>query len=238
MKALTVAQPWASLIVAGIKTIETRPSPPNGSMCPDGVRGLPGKAIEPGERIAIHAAAVRPRTEWWRPDEDLPPSIDELHERVDRPNCWRWTENVDDFTGQCSYEWVGPLGAIVGTVVVTDALAVIDPDIGWPFDTDTPEMAMLNGDELVICGPGTAEKDISDQLPHGDFTPGRWGWLLTDPKPTTVECPSDCARFDGNWPGWMLGSNWDWVPCPVCSGATRCDPVPARGRQGVWEWTP
>ena len=182
MKTITVNQPWASLIVAGIKTVETRPSPPNGPMRPAGVRGLPGLAIDRGERIAIHASAPRPRTEWHSPGEDLPPWIDELHERVDRPDYWRWTENVDDCTGPCSYVWVGPLGAIVGTVVVTDALAVIDPDIGWPFDTDTPEMAMINGDELVIRGPGTAEKDISDQLPLGDFTPGRWGWLLTDPE--------------------------------------------------------
>lgn len=25
--------------------------------------------------------------------------------------------------------------------------------------------------------------DQSDQLPFGDFTPGRWGWMLTDPRP-------------------------------------------------------
>jgi len=59
MKALTVAQPWASLIVACVKSIETRPSPPNGAMRPDGVRGLPGLRIEPGDRIKAVVRASR-----------------------------------------------------------------------------------------------------------------------------------------------------------------------------------
>ena len=57
MKAITVRQPWASMIAAGVKTIETRPAPPNGPMRPGGVRGLPGHRIDRGERIAIHAAS-------------------------------------------------------------------------------------------------------------------------------------------------------------------------------------
>jgi len=52
MKAIVVRQPWATLIALGIKTIETRPGPPNGPMRPDGVRGLPGLALERGERRA------------------------------------------------------------------------------------------------------------------------------------------------------------------------------------------
>lgn len=48
MKALVVRQPWATLIALGIKTVETRPWPPNGPMRPDGVRGLPGLAVERG----------------------------------------------------------------------------------------------------------------------------------------------------------------------------------------------
>lgn len=44
------------------------------------------------------------------------------------------------------------------------------------------------------------ETDITDQLPLGQYDPGRWGWLLTNPEP--------------------------------------CEPVPARGRQGVWTWNP
>lgn len=45
---------------------------------------------------------------------------------------------------------------------------------------------------------GARGTDITDQLPIGDFTPGRYAWLLTDITP--------------------------------------CDPVPAKGRQVLWEW--
>lgn len=201
MKALTVAQPWASLIVAGVKMIETRPSPPNGSMCPTGVRGLPGYAVDVGERIAIHAAATRPRIEWVRPGDDLPPWVDELHERVDRPDHWAWAENVDDYTAPCSYRWVGPLGAVIGTVAVTAALPITGR-----YRDDVAHLCPTVDGRLLARFPTPAslpdrcaEYDITDQLPLGDFRSGRWAWMLAGPQPI--------------------------------------DPVPVRGRQGVWRWT-
>jgi len=45
MKVLTVRQPWASAIMAGQKDIENRP-------------WVPGRRLEWGERIAIHAAVA------------------------------------------------------------------------------------------------------------------------------------------------------------------------------------
>lgn len=239
MKALTVAQPWASLIVAGVKTIETRPSPPNGPMRPDGVRGLPGLAIERGERIAIHAAARRPKV----PSYYGPWCVDE------HPAYGLYVDEHDGLGRELTLS----LGAIVGTVVVADALPIVDAGTPVGRDPHILESGTHPPHHLLICRPAETisttgfrvdpvptwkTTKVDAQRPLGDFTGGRWGWLLTDPKPTTVECPSDCARFDGQWPGWMLGSNWDWVPCPVCAGAKRCDPVPVRGRQGVWEWTP
>ena len=47
MKALTVHEPFASLIIAGIKTVETRSWPPPKRSC--------------GLRIAIHSAAAEPK---------------------------------------------------------------------------------------------------------------------------------------------------------------------------------
>lgn len=233
MKALTVAQPWASLIVAGVKTIETRPSPPNGPMRPDGVRGLPGLAIERGERIAIHAAARRPKV----PSYYGPWCVDE------HPAYGLYVDEHDGLGRELTLS----LGAIVGTVVVADVVPIkaVDDTVSpaWcphiaPKHNPPDGLWHWRGEDTHASIPIWDTLDISDQLPLGDYRPGRWGWLLTDPRPTTVECPTDCTRFGGKWPGWKLGSNWDWVPCPVCGGETRCDPVPARGRQGVWEWSP
>ena len=53
---ITVYQPYASLIMAGVKTWETRGLPPNGDMRPEGVRGLPGRRVNAGDRIGIHTA--------------------------------------------------------------------------------------------------------------------------------------------------------------------------------------
>jgi hypothetical protein len=36
----------------------------------------------------------------------------------------------------------------------------------------------------------------------------------------TMLCPHDCERFGGRVPGWVRGSNWDFVPC-WCNGTGR-----------------
>ena len=190
MKALTVAQPWASLIVACVKSIETRPSPPNGAMRPDGVRGLPGLRIEPGDRIAIHAAATPPG-----PVGDWIPSRQYGEWRVQRDV----TKPGDLFASHTTV-WT-PLGAIVGTVVVAGAVPVGECSEQAEHICDSASALLLHSPLDRPWRPdGTTEYDVTDQLPLGDFTPGCWGWLLTDPE--------------------------------------RCEPVPVRGRQGVWEWTP
>lgn len=81
---------------------------------------------------------------------------------------------------------------------------------------------------------------------------GSWGERLVrlgDVAATTERCPW-CWRPDDNrfLPAGVVDTHYeqisneggiDWqVLCPVCSGAGRCDPVPVRGRQGLWEWTP
>lgn len=192
MKALTVAQPWASLIVAGAKTIETRPSPPNGPMRPDGVRGLPGLRIEPGERIAIHAGASAPAC--GHGGQVGPHHI--CHKADGR---WvRYSPPLLDLGPEIDL----PLGAIVGTVVVAEAVLIAEEDDAIPLPCIEVGERHLSLWYPASAAPGDEanEQFITDQLPLGDFTPGRWGWLLTDPE--------------------------------------RCEPVPVRGRQGVWEWTP
>ena len=212
MKAIVVRQPWATLIALGFKTIETRPAPPNGPMRPAGVRGLPGCSVERGERIAIVAGAQKPKrrheTHWGSRDDDTDPLI----EAYEAP--WLWTE-YDDGTGGYWEWWGGPglggvfaLGAVVCSVVVADALPIIDAS-GMSAGDGTVSVP----DGLYRTGPAGSDLDgrrghhlwqlhddwphqVSDHLPLGDFTPGRWGWMLTDPQP--------------------------------------CEPIPCKGRQGVF----
>jgi len=137
-----------------------------------------------------------------------------------------------------------PLGALVATATVVDICPIGGPT---SFRTGTfegdkgdfPGQAVLvhhpdlgHGESLVIDSPDAGTRDVSDQLPFGDFTPGRVGWLLYDRKPTTERCPA-C---------WGSGVLYDLgtglrVVC-VCGDAGRCDPIPMPGQRGLWKWTP
>ncbi len=182
---LSVDQPYASLIMAGIKPWETRTGPLNGDMRPTGVRGVPGLRVNRGDRIGIAASACIPRNHEHRnADDDLPVWIDE---RV----CghWEWTENVNDYTAGGLYRWRGQLGVLLGTVQVLDCLPIIDTERGWHLDTDTPGAAIVNDGDTLTLIDGRIEHDLTDQLPIGDWAPGRWAISVTDPIPTTDPLP-------------------------------------------------
>jgi hypothetical protein len=82
-----------------------------------------------------------------------------------------------------------PLGAVVCTVVVADALPIIDANSEMPFHAalwidEFGRLRWLDTARTIgdwIEGRHT-RGDQSDQLPLGDFAPGRWGWMLTDPR--------------------------------------------------------
>jgi hypothetical protein len=187
MKALTLHQPYASLVVLGIKTWETRPAPFSGDMRQAGVRGLPGLRIDRGERIAIHAAAKRP-------------DFATLKRLIaDDPDVWnRWCAAglVDDGAMDRGL----PLGAIVGYVTIADTLPIIQD--GWRVCDPWQPCVVTDIDGLTLyrTDDPDADEPIDDQLPCGHWLPGNWASLLVDPEP--------------------------------------CDPIPAKGKQGVWEWTP
>lgn len=230
LPTLTIHQPYASLIVLGVKTIETRSW------------AAPEALI--GRYIGIHAAAKRPPVHWHhRADDELPPAID----LVAMSSCWEWTENVHDYTSGGAYRWVGPLGALVATARLDDCVPMVGED-GDLFEHEPPCLEVrspgsVNAGLWLWNDPADDEiADVSDQRPYGDFEPGRWAWFLSDIAPTTERCP------------WCMGAGMLGpesqrvgfrVTCPVCcpdDGYTHitgsCDPIPARGRQRVWYWTP
>lgn len=167
MKAIVVRQPWASLIALGHKTIETRPGPPNGPMRPEGVRGLPGCRIEQGERIAIVAGASKAGVDeaGMEPWEPL----------MSADGSWTLAEPI-------------ALGAVVSTVAVADAVQVMQSGSArgrsylWHAPDDGPMAHQQGGLWLIGSGPVNQGRPtlVAEEEPLGDFTPGRWGWLLTD----------------------------------------------------------
>lgn len=253
MKAIVVRQPWATLIALGVKKIETRPAPPSGEMRPEGVRGLPGCSLVRGERIAIVAGAQRPKE---------PTVVGDYH--VYNDNTSRsWLLDADE-----TWSRPLPLGAVVCTVVVDDALPIVPCEpydhpitrrdgncaarADWLREWGGPRLRLgyigtggLDGGPWLVFGLGDSAdaSPMRDQLPLGDYEPGRWGWLLSDPQPPRAWCPGSGRRMAAH-------NSTPRYSCAVCGqrylalapgDATApdhrvpCDPIPCKGRQGVFE---
>lgn len=173
MKALTLRQPWASLIVHGVKTIETR-----SWKAPDALIG---------ERIAIHAARHMPADMacWeagayalarrWAPD----------HQWV----LYRHAIDVDGI--------VLPEGAVVATATLAACVPIVSDGQGHAtyltecdYEGDLPHQQgglWIIGVNALTHGTPTR---VEDQRPFGDFTPGRWAWLLADVDALEVPIPA------------------------------------------------
>ena len=180
MKALTVRQPWASLIAAGVKTIETR--------------SWSTKYRGP---LAIHAGKHEPAVSAYQ------------HLPLDQSMLWLQgctragisSADTRRFASGYSGSWWPdakkmPLGAVVATCTLADVVPIVDaPNLaGHP----RVRISGRSGPAHVLRPPDGPASNVTDQLPFGDFAPGRYAFLLTDIAP--------------------------------------CDPVPAKGRQGLWDW--
>ena len=184
MRALWLHQPYPTLIEIGVKQWETRGGPPNGPMCPAGVRGMPGLAIQPGERIAI-VAAVRP------------PMVGQVGDfAIYAPTApgggyAAWTSRKLRRDRKLAAFFALPLGVVVCTAVVAEALPIL-PEAD-EYSDGRACIESYDG-RLRLWGEDADEfTALSDQLPYGDWTPGRWAWRLTDvesvpawPKPVVV----------------------------------------------------
>ena len=159
MKFLTIRQPWASLIAVGAKTIETRP--------------FSTKYRGP---LAIHAGKAQPSRDLVRMGQWL--------------TRWDYGEGryvLSDGLGK----WGAlPLGAVVAVCDLIDVVPIVQflsqgpghvPDPLWapPGELGFP-MVRTNHNEsfATIHRSGGDLTDVTDQLPFGDFTPGRFAWLL------------------------------------------------------------
>lgn len=187
MKALTLTQPWASLVAVGEKRIETRSWSTN-------YRG----------ELAIHAAAEFPAEAKRLCDGAV--FANPLGKAMGWPG------------GRLSR--LLPVGAVVATCRLVDCL----PMVAWApvamclgetrpvwaarlLTVDPPEILVRDHLEVprVPAGDPDAE-DLTDQIPFGDFTPGRFGWILEDITPLPEPIPvKGFQRL------------WEWNPAVVSS---------------------
>ncbi len=160
MKFLTIRQPWAQLIAVGAKHIETRP--------------FSTKYRGP---LAIHAGKAWPVPvgEWQVPSDRGPgPMIERL---------------VSPLAGTYRWEAIrAPLGAVVAVCDLVDVVPIVDP-YAWDSTAAVESFVVVGNYDWLTVTPmleainGSDRRDVSDQLPFGDFTPGRFAWLLGNVRP-------------------------------------------------------
>lgn len=185
MKALSLWQPWASLVAIGAKTIETR-------SWSTSYRGP----------LAIHAAKTS------RGFYELPGDCEGNEEAG-----WRYGFIGDFQAGYChrssdegtrgdtflvdlepshpTLEIQPPLGAVVATATLVEVLPV--EAIIW-----TPEDGIAG--RRWGLGDGCAAVDERER-PYGDYSPGRFAWLLNDIEPLAEPAPARGAQ-----------QLWTWAP--------------------------
>lgn len=223
MKAVTEPQPGATLVALGVKTMLTRSSATS-------YRGP----------LALHAGARGPR----RADNRVG---DYSVRGYGSYRGGGWVLEGPGLPQYRSPRFEGyklPLGAIVATCTLADVVPIVRPASGT--GVIPPDSALIDpGKEFGLrwtepissSSHGWKLHHCEDQRPYGDFTAGRWAWLLEDAKPTTERCPICWGDriIRGKDAEQPLGGLW--INCPTCDGKGTCDPIPARGGQGLWEWT-
>ena len=163
MKAITLWQPWATLVADGVKDKETRSRSP-ASM------GLPYWWC--GQQLAIHAAKAAPKTL--------------QHGGINGRTYDRMVESY-------GYQWQDliPRGSVLATVTLSCAHPV-----QGVVDTATGLQAVfpLSHELCSQCGRRLVAVD-----PYGDFSPGRWIWMLTDLKKLDVPVPAQGHQGIWQW---------------------------------------
>lgn len=224
VRALTIRQPWASLVAVGAKTIETRSRPTS-------YRGP----------LLIHAGKATPDP--VRPSDPAlgPYSVGLAHD----PGGGTWWAMERN---ECEDRWRLPLGAVVASAMLIDCVPIVESPCGT--NTRRPDHVCTSGEDALLHRPefdgvrGAATETVFvGERPFGDFTPGRFAWFLGDVKLTTERCPRcwggeiRCTGFHGTVD--EPAPCWGRIECGTCGDTFTVAPVPMRGRQGLFtpEWS-
>lgn len=151
MKALTVYQPWASLIALGVKTIETRSWKTNYT-----------------GPLAIHAA-----------NKGWPCTAISLMKERRVIDAYHEAKNISSMLGWKEL-WVR------GAIVATCRLAFCREILEWPD---------LYVYDARLKAAVRIEESLEGML--GDYTPGRYAWVLEDIRP--LQEPIDVKGHQRLW---------------------------------------
>ena len=182
MKAITLTQPWASLVALGLKKIETR-----------------GWRTDHRGPLAIHAAKGFPKwaSDLVRNDWEF---FGAFHPERAASLKSAGVRLIPSASGhQAAAEL--PLGAVVATCQLvacwkTELFRLNGLVSQEEFDSLRNSGSPYRGGTRIV----TAEMTDRERA-FGDYSPGRWAWVLEDVKPLAVPVPAKGAL-----------SLWEWTP--------------------------
>lgn len=181
MKAISLWQPWASLIACGAKPYETRSWAP------------PRDLI--GQPIAIHAAK--------KIDKGAAEFAEELMYGQHRDGGFDLADRLARSFKGTPDETMGIFGHAVMPIGCVVCVAILDAafQVGEPADGTVRSAARVVGRLVSRNMPECFTVRYDD---FGDYSPGRWAWLLRDVKPLTPCPPAKGAQGFFELPaGWM-----------------------------------
>ena len=185
---MTLHQPWASLVALGVKTIETR-----------------GWSTNYRGPLAIHAAVRRPDMEMLEDgmagelfDDSLEclaqwsctERRDFFPERIPAPRDRWWLALAPNFATESM-----PLGAVIATCELVEVVPTAE--IVWKRGDDGQIGEWARYVEGTTGEPFAVVRER--QRPYGDFTPGRFAWLLSNIEPLAEPIPATGKQGLWNW---------------------------------------
>lgn len=179
MKAISLWQPWASLIACGAKPYETRSWAP------------PRELI--GQSIAIHAAK--------KIDKEAALFAEDLKYGQHLPGGFELADKLEASMSRCPDALYGSFGQAVfpiGCVVCIAHLAAAF-ELGSHPEGDRARVVRKLSRVALPDDFNTIAKDD-----FGDYAPGRWAWLLTNIQLVNPPAPVKGAQGFFELPqGWM-----------------------------------
>lgn len=181
MKAISLWQPWASLIACGVKPYETRDwAPPRGLI---------------GQPIAIHAAK--------KIDKSAAEFAEELVYGQHQPGGFELSDQLAKVIEEVPDEMCGLFGKAVMPIGCVVAIARLDAafQLGEKADGTAVPAAQVVKRMTSRPMPECFTVRYDD---FGDYHSGRWAWLLRDVKPLMPPIPMKGAQgFFELPPGWL-----------------------------------
>lgn len=172
--ALSLWQPWASLLASGAKWLDTRSWSPH----PDLI----------GNRMAFASTGTMPKAAKDAVRHGAPhfQAIFDALRAAGFQIGWDRKKLVHNL----------PLGKVLCTAPVLGSYPMFDARTAAG---ELPERCLLIAPTRLLLVRPEGDIDATSQLPFGDFAPGRVAWLLGPPTPVEGDHPAHGRQGIWNW---------------------------------------